>query len=92
MEKFCDLFTLRPSDLITTLTDVLMENFCPCFSNYRHHLQKVFATHIMSKDNILGTFNLKFVNIVIYKEMIANIKNIYFTVLKYVVKHNTSHI
>ena len=30
MEKFCDLFTLRPSDLITTLTYVLMDNFCPC--------------------------------------------------------------
>ena len=28
MEKFCDLFT---SDLITTLTYVLMDNFCPCF-------------------------------------------------------------
>ena len=31
MEKFCDLFILRPSDLITTLTYVLMDNFCPCF-------------------------------------------------------------
>ena len=25
-------FTLRPSDLITTLTYVLMDNFCPCFN------------------------------------------------------------
>ena len=32
MEKFCDFFTLRPSDLITTLTYVLMDNFCPCLS------------------------------------------------------------
>ena len=24
-------FTLRPSDLIKTLTNVLMDNFCPCF-------------------------------------------------------------
>ena len=32
MEKFCDFFTLRPSDLITTLTYVLIYNFCPCFS------------------------------------------------------------
>ena len=32
MKKFCDLFTLRPSDLITTLTYVLMDNFCPCLS------------------------------------------------------------
>ena len=31
MEKFCDFFTLRPSDLITTLTYVLKDNFCPCF-------------------------------------------------------------
>ena len=46
----------------------------------------------MNKDNMLGTFNLKFVNIVIYKEMIANIKNIYFTVLKYEVIYNTSYI
>ena len=31
MEKICDLFTFRPSDLITTLTYVLMDNFCHCF-------------------------------------------------------------
>ena len=31
MEKFCDFFTLRPSDLNITLTYVLMDNFCPCF-------------------------------------------------------------
>ena len=30
MEKFWDFFTLRPSDLITTLTYVLKDNFCPC--------------------------------------------------------------
>ena len=30
MEKFCDFSTLRPFDLITTLTYVLMYNFCPC--------------------------------------------------------------
>ena len=30
MEKFCDFFTLRPSDFITTLTYVHMDNFCPC--------------------------------------------------------------
>ena len=29
-----EFFTLRPSDLITTLTYVLMDNFCPCF-NYQ---------------------------------------------------------
>ena len=30
----CDVlyfFTLRPSDLIITLTYVVMDNFCPCF-------------------------------------------------------------
>ena len=31
IEKFCDFFTLGPSDLITILTYVLMDNFCPCF-------------------------------------------------------------
>ena len=31
MEKFCDLFTLRPSKLITSLTYVIMDNFFPCF-------------------------------------------------------------
>ena len=29
--SFVILFTLRPSDLNTTLTYVLMDNFCPCF-------------------------------------------------------------
>ena len=24
-------FILRPSDLITTLTNILLDNFCPCF-------------------------------------------------------------
>ena len=32
MEKFCIFLTLRPFDLITSLTYVLMDNFCPCFS------------------------------------------------------------
>ena len=31
MEKFYDFFTLRPSDLITTLTYVFMDICCPCF-------------------------------------------------------------
>ena len=30
MEKFRDFFTLRPSDLNTVLTYVLLDNFCPC--------------------------------------------------------------
>ena len=31
MEKLCDFFTLRPYDLITTLTYVLMDNFLSLF-------------------------------------------------------------
>ena len=31
MEKFCDFFTLSPSDLVTTLAYLLMDNFFPCF-------------------------------------------------------------
>ena len=31
IEKFSDFFILTPSDLITTLTYILMDNFCPCF-------------------------------------------------------------
>ena len=31
MEKFYDSFTLRPCDLITTLSSVFMDNFCPGF-------------------------------------------------------------
>ena len=30
-KSFVIFFTLRPSDLITTLTYVLVDNFCPCF-------------------------------------------------------------
>ena len=33
MEKFCDCFSLRPYDLSTTLTYVLMHNFSPFFFN-----------------------------------------------------------
>ena len=33
MVKFCDFFTLRPSDLITSVTYDLMDIFCPCFLN-----------------------------------------------------------
>ena len=31
IERFCNFFTLRPSELMT-LTYVLMDNFCPCLS------------------------------------------------------------
>ena len=33
MEKFCDFFILRPSDLFIKLTYVLIDNFCSCFQN-----------------------------------------------------------
>ena len=33
MARFCDFFTFKPSDLITTLTYVLMDNFCSGFIN-----------------------------------------------------------
>ena len=32
--SFVFFFTLRPSDLNTTLTYVIMDNFCPCFNIY----------------------------------------------------------
>ena len=32
-EEIRDFFALRPSVLNTTLTYVLMDNFCPCFKN-----------------------------------------------------------
>ena len=31
MENFCDFNTVRPFDLITTFTYVLMDNFCPSY-------------------------------------------------------------
>ena len=31
MEKVWDFITLRTSDIITILTFVVMDNFCPCF-------------------------------------------------------------
>ena len=34
MEKFYEVFTLGPSDLITTLTYVLLDNFCSCLSKW----------------------------------------------------------
>ena len=47
MEKFCDFFTLRPSDLFITLTYVLMDNFCPYFL-YQKNLQKyIYIKHLI---------------------------------------------
>ena len=35
IKKFCDLFTLRPSELNRTLTYAIMDNFCPCSNMLR---------------------------------------------------------
>ena len=34
LERLRDLLTFRSFDLITTLTYVLMHNFCPCFISF----------------------------------------------------------
>ena len=34
IRSFVIFFTLQPSDLITTLSYILMDNFCPCFSYF----------------------------------------------------------
>ena len=39
MKKFCDFFTFRPYDLITTFTYVFMGNFCPCFRDVPYKIQ-----------------------------------------------------
>ena len=54
MKKFSDFFNLRPSDLITTLADVLMDNFCPCF------LFKSFKCII---HNVIHKFTFIYVNL-----------------------------
>ena len=45
-KKFCDCVTLRPPDLITTLTYVRMDNICPCFllliENLHKNLEKCY--------------------------------------------------
>ena len=38
MEKYCAFFTLGPSDLLTTFTYVLMDNFCSCFFVFHKNL------------------------------------------------------
>ena len=50
--KFCDFFTLRPYDLITTLSYVLMENFCFIYilSNY-----SIFLSILLLVVNIIIT-------------------------------------
>ena len=38
MEKFCDFFTLRNADLITTLTYILMDNFILAYIMYNYNV------------------------------------------------------
>ena len=60
MEKFCDFFTIiRPSDLITTLTYVLMDNFCPCL---------ITTLRLIIPPNLMN-FNLKKVLIKLTKNI-----------------------
>ena len=48
----CDFFTLRPSDLITTLTYVLIDNFCPCLLTNLNFIKFRYKTY-----NTISTFN-----------------------------------
>ena len=48
MEKFSDLFYFRPSDLITFLTYVIMDNFCPCFNDNLKRCFLIIYVHYSS--------------------------------------------
>ena len=50
MEKFCDFLTLRPSDLITILTYVLMDKFCPCFYLHCFNLELKESLSLENKE------------------------------------------
>ena len=65
MENFCNLFTLRPSDLNTTLTYFLMDNFCPCL----FIIYLVFPTLITST-TIAISFLFIFINIYLFSIII----------------------
>ena len=59
MEKFLFFVNLRPSDLNTTLTYVLMDNFCPCF------IMILVMFLNWSKRNVHNvSFKLGFVNLI----------------------------
>ena len=51
--SFVIFFTLSPSDLNTTLTYVLMDNLCPCFST--SHKKSVFTSLRESKKILPST-------------------------------------
>ena len=42
MERFRDFLKFRPSGLITTLTYVLMDNFCHCFLFAVNYGKKIY--------------------------------------------------
>ena len=60
MEKIRDFFTLRPSDLNTTLTYVLMDNFCLCFNANNLCIPESFNTNILHQ---LFVNKITFVNL-----------------------------
>ena len=66
MERFCDFFPFRPSNLIKTLTSILRDNSCPCLKgNHRNDCNKEnFKTkkHKQSEINQLGYNNRLFPN------------------------------
>ena len=63
-EELPRFFTFRPSHLITTLTYVLMDNFCPCFfylffirlSLFLPLFLPIFISHFLSRSLSLALF------------------------------------
>ena len=71
-------FTFRPSDLITTLNFVLMDNFCPCFDkicillNIWFSLRSLFITffiYMISSKQLKGQINLNAVALIVINLM-----------------------
>ena len=57
LERFCDFFACSPSDENTTLTYVLMDNFCPCLLSGRDKnlFNKVY-TQVVDNRRIIIVF------------------------------------
>ena len=49
MEKYCVFFTLRPSDLITALTYVLMDNFLLVYYIFYRKRQKIYKSYFFDR-------------------------------------------
>ena len=60
IEKFCDFFTLRPSGLITTLTYILMDNFCPCF-----RLNRSFVLYVVTNFSARGLYLINYIILIV---------------------------